>query len=323
MPYISGGMHAGSATKRKKARYRRAAQAADLRRREKIYAQQQADAQKQAQLQLEAKKLQVEQEARERHAQIEYDEKMRIKELENQLSQDKFLSTIKSKVDRLQFQLTVKSVERYIVPKNKELMYAQVLLNIGINNGDYTLIDEALEKNADINDCYYFSNPPLDSAIQKSDLKLIAYLWTRKADLHLTGQYSHYPFFAAIRTNNPELFNWFAEKEADAIRVRDKHGLTALHHAAAMNNEIALKYLLSHGANVDAVDNYGGTAIHAACRAADFKCLDILMEQGAKLTMSREYQAPAHLERMFMFALKNAKYEMITDLFSTLAISKS
>jgi ankyrin repeat protein len=59
-------------------------------------------------------------------------------------------------------------------------------------------------------------------------------------------------------------------------------GQTALMYAAETGNAEAVAVLLANGAAVDAVDSYGRTALHHACRNKHERCCALLMEAGAR-----------------------------------------
>ena len=57
-------------------------------------------------------------------------------------------------------------------------------------------------------------------------------------------------------------------------------GRTALHWAAAVNNEEAARALIRHHANVDAQDEYNQTAVFLAAREGSYEVAEILLQQG-------------------------------------------
>jgi ankyrin repeat protein len=57
----------------------------------------------------------------------------------------------------------------------------------------------------------------------------------------------------------------------------------ALHHAAATNNDVTLKYLIQRGADLESIDDSGCTAVHHACNAGSLDTLRILVAKGANV----------------------------------------
>ena len=68
-----------------------------------------------------------------------------------------------------------------------------------------------------------------------------------------------------------------------------KSGATALHWAASDNSYFALQYLLALGANIDAVDNKGVSALHLAVKESiedkNSRCIRLLLKRGADSTI--------------------------------------
>lgn len=69
-------------------------------------------------------------------------------------------------------------------------------------------------------------------------------------------------------------------------------GRTALHWAAAVNNEEAAQALICHHANVDAQDEYSQTALFLAAREGSYQVAKILLHHGKANT-----DLPDHMER--------------------------
>ncbi|KAH0815824.1 hypothetical protein GEV33_006966 [Tenebrio molitor] len=73
---------------------------------------------------------------------------------------------------------------------------------------------------------------------------------------------SHYLLHAAARSNNAEMVRALHEAGA-LLNIRDDQGNTPLMVACSRKNLTVAKYLLKHGANVNAVNNINGmTALH-------------------------------------------------------------
>jgi len=71
---------------------------------------------------------------------------------------------------------------------------------------------------------------------------------------------------SAVQRGDEELIKQILDRGAD-VNAHDDFGLTALHHAVAAVHKEALAMLLEHGALVDAKDNAGRTPLHYAAGA--------------------------------------------------------
>lgn len=69
-------------------------------------------------------------------------------------------------------------------------------------------------------------------------------------------------------------------------RSLERDNSTALHCAARANNPNAAKILLKAGALINAVDDYGMTALHWACYRGSFKTVNTLLENNANFSLT-------------------------------------
>jgi len=60
-------------------------------------------------------------------------------------------------------------------------------------------------------------------------------------------------------------------------------GWTALHIAASKGHEICVEMLLSHGANIETTNDYGNTALHFAAFNGHIACVEMLLSHGASI----------------------------------------
>ena len=71
--------------------------------------------------------------------------------------------------------------------------------------------------------------------------------------------------------------------QVDAV---DPAGRTALYMAAEAGESMVVEWLLEHGASIDLMNVYDGrTALHAACAAGEGKCALQLLSAGASINM--------------------------------------
>ncbi len=82
----------------------------------------------------------------------------------------------------------------------------------------------------------------------------------------------------------------------DANSFRSDNNKTILMYASWVGNQKAIKWLISHGANVNATDTTNATALHLAIWKGHTSIALYLLEQGASpLTMSKEGMTPSDI----------------------------
>ena len=84
------------------------------------------------------------------------------------------------------------------------------------------------------------------------------------------------------------------------VDASDANGITALHRAAAAGELVAASVLIDLLANVNAVDNTGTTALHTACENGHTRLVQLLLVEGAGVSVARSSDGawPAHLAAM-------------------------
>jgi ankyrin repeat protein len=73
------------------------------------------------------------------------------------------------------------------------------------------------------------------------------------------------------------------------VDAKDDYGYTALHHAASHNQMDVAGQLLDKGAAIDAKDKSGRTPLYLAARAGHDVFVQMLVEKGASINMEDEY----------------------------------
>jgi ankyrin repeat protein len=90
-------------------------------------------------------------------------------------------------------------------------------------------------------------------------------------------------FYSAIRENNLAQLKALLDQTASAD-VADRHGITALMYAAEVGSVDAMRVLIGHGADVNAQNDFGSTALMWA--ASDPSKVRLLLDHGAQVNLT-------------------------------------
>jgi ankyrin repeat protein len=138
----------------------------------------------------------------------------------------------------------------------------------------------------------------IQRAVERGDITAVRQLVAQGAPVITLGQDGNTLIHRVIRDynpNEPTVHDEIARILMDvaprqAACVRNRYGQTLLHSAAACGNTRIARYLLSHGAEVNAQDGRGNTALH---RFRTGRMRDLLLEYHADPTiMNREGYVP-------------------------------
>lgn len=116
-------------------------------------------------------------------------------------------------------------------------------------------------------------------------------------------------FYLATKEGREDVLKIMVEKgkiDVNHVTEREKEcqGLSALHLATRSNKLNCIKYLLSAGANVNAIDAFGFRPIHDAAMYGYLDCLNELLAQGAK-TDGVERAGSDHITPLYYAAQQN------------------
>lgn len=101
--------------------------------------------------------------------------------------------------------------------------------------------------------------------------------------------------------------------DGSLISFVDSDGYTALHRASYGGHKDCIKYLLRHGADLEAKTTDGWTPLHCASRWNNIEVAEYLLESGANINArSSGGNTPLHL------AASNGRYSLTCDLVQLL-----
>ena len=171
------------------------------------------------------------------------------------------------------------------------LLEAKADPNVVIPGIDDTLLHYAVSDGADdISTALVRAGTRLDTQLKKNG-------WT---PLHLAAR------------NFPRLFNaLFNGKQGlpeNILEISDYQGYTPLHHAADLNRENAVEWLLKHKANPLAADQCGETALHISAKNGAILIMKMLLRAGVPPEMKNKEGLCAR-----KLAEKHEKWEFIEE----------
>lgn len=109
-------------------------------------------------------------------------------------------------------------------------------------------------------------------------------------------------------------------KGIDLNNVKDTLGYSLLIRPCVYNRPLILRELLKRGVNVNATDKDGGTALHTAVFNGFVDCVKVLLEFGADITITQQYEDKPYTARDYAVDNKDDRilalldeYEEFTD----------
>ena len=137
---------------------------------------------------------------------------------------------------------------------------------------------------------------PLSSAGVNGDFVEIAQLLVENgAKVNAPSPTGWYPLMTAAGRGNIKVMNYFLAQGADP-NAADRAGLTALYSAAGSDYGLSTAAaLLSHGAKPNAKNMHGGTALHQAASQGAIKVIELLLANKADVNAgNNEGYTPLH-----------------------------
>jgi cytohesin len=126
-------------------------------------------------------------------------------------------------------------------------------------------------------------------------------LIAKGADVNVKDKEGETPLQHAASEGHKEVVKLLVAKGAD-INVAAKNGRHPLGDAALAGHEDVVKLLIASGADVNlnakvypSIEQYRGTALHAAASGGHSKILDLLIAKGADVNINSTYGTPLHL----------------------------
>lgn len=180
-------------------------------------------------------------------------------------------------------------------------------------NNYLSIIDELLERKADINTHNFYGITPLHQACNHGHLTTIKKLISCNADINAQTIHGKTPL---IITTNLGLYYCVDElmQHKPKIDLPDKNGNTALSHAIMNGRFEIAELLLSHGANHTLQNNQKLTPLMYAALTHSYNCTQLLLDYKKKNRLSVDPQEKkiilTTLKKQYKEVLKEAKIRL-------------
>ncbi|WP_457678359.1 ankyrin repeat domain-containing protein [Thermovibrio sp.] len=107
-------------------------------------------------------------------------------------------------------------------------------------------------------------------------------------------------FFLALRSGDYKKVEELIESGKVPVDYRNKFDQTPLYYAADTDSVEFAKFLIKHGAKVNAKDYFGLTPLHEAVIRGSYKVAKLLIESGAEVNAKDQYgYTPLHLAAIY------------------------
>jgi len=181
-------------------------------------------------------------------------------------------------------------------------------LNLAVANNNYDLADFLLKNGADVNIGDYNGWTPLHSAWSDTIAKLLV---SYGAQLDAKTNFGRTPLFKAVSVDIFRDIALYLISQGADINAVDKHGNTLL-HVAIWNRDMELpKLIIAKGLNINIKNKFNETPLHIVARFQSKKEAEYLIACGADVNArDSEQQTPLH------WAAARGNYDVVDLLIS-------
>jgi len=137
---------------------------------------------------------------------------------------------------------------------------------------------------------------PLIISVSAGHAEIVEMLLNAKADVNAVTDQGRSSLLYASSRGREDSVAKLISVGAD-VHIQDKLGATPLHRAAGPGHIKVVNTLLSaNNVKINSVDNYGNTALHAACEEERLDVAKVLIKAGADVTLqNKEEKTPLEM----------------------------
>ena len=158
-------------------------------------------------------------------------------------------------------------------------------LHIASQNGNLQIVEYLIYKGAEIDAKNKLERTPLHYACINKHLKIVEYLISNGADLNSKDEYGDSLLHFASHSDFLQIVQYLIELQHFDVDIKNKNEQTPLHYACMNGRLTVVKYLIAHGANIEAKDNAkinsGSTPLHIASYYGKIEVVKYLLSIGA------------------------------------------
>ncbi|XP_051167818.1 ankyrin-3-like [Leptopilina boulardi] len=194
--------------------------------------------------------------------------------------------------------------------KSQDKINTPLHLAIEIENEEIVKI--LLSKNANVNAKNHNCDTPLHLAVRKSCKQIIQLLLANDADTKITNLYGQTPHAVTNDISMKSFLNIHELKKyfdnGGDIEEKDIDDYTALHKAVENEYYEVVEFLLSKGANINAMTELNETPLHIAAQIRNKRIVILLLEKGANINaITNTGDTPLHLAAKCLYPHDNGE----------------
>ena len=185
------------------------------------------------------------------------------------------------------------------VLKSCEVHYGNHALHVAAQNGHIQTVQLLVDCGADVNALNEYGQTSLHTAAggEKDSPELCSILLEHNAKVNAVDKDGNQPLQLACKRGHTSTSHFLLSNGAD-VHALNEYGQTPLHTTAGGEKDCPelCSILLEHNAKVDAVDKDGNQPLHLACKQWHTAIVRLLLSHGADVTaLNKQQRKPSHI----------------------------